>query len=113
MECWNIGHEVKLCAHNGLKTHDFCVWIKGFGINFHYFSMNVLICSRDNYSFMAIMTLPDKWLSLFDAKEPLKAQNTTLWDTPYVPTKCALAADPIEWYPHSVIILVVAKQEEC
>jgi len=23
-----------------VKTYDFCVWIKGFGINFDYFSIN-------------------------------------------------------------------------
>ena len=62
--------------------------------------MNVLIGSRDNHTFMAIMALPDKGLSLFDFEKPLKAQNTTSWNTPCVTTKCTLAADPFEWYPH-------------
>jgi hypothetical protein len=31
MECWN----------NGLKTHNFCVWIKGFGINSYITGQNV------------------------------------------------------------------------
>jgi hypothetical protein len=92
LEYWN----------NGLKTHNFCVWIKGFGINSYEFSMNVLIGSGDNYSFVAIMTFPNEWLSLFDGEKPLKAQNTTSWNTPYVTTKCTLAADPFEWYPHGV-----------
>jgi len=30
LEYWN----------NGLKAHNFCVWIKGFGINFDCFSVN-------------------------------------------------------------------------
>jgi len=33
LEYWN----------NGLKAHDFYVWIKGFGINSNEFPMNVLI----------------------------------------------------------------------
>ena len=80
--------------------HNLCVWIKGFGINFHYLPMNVLIGSRDNHPFMAIMALPDKGLSLFDFEKAFKAQNTTSWNTPCVTTKCTLAADPFEWYPH-------------
>jgi len=92
LEYWN----------NGLKTHNFCVWIKGFGINSYEFSMNVLIGSGDNYSFVAIMTFPNEWLSLFDGEKPLKAQNTASWNTPYVTTKCTLAVDPFEWYPHGV-----------
>ena len=35
------------------KTHNLCVRIKGFGINFHYFPMNVLIGSGDNHTFLA------------------------------------------------------------
>ena len=41
------------------KTHNFCVWIKGFGINFYSFSMNVDIDVRDNYPFVAIMAFPN------------------------------------------------------
>jgi hypothetical protein len=72
MEKWNIG----------LKTHNFGVWIKVFGINSYEFSMNILIGSEDNDSSMAIMTLPNEWLSLFDAEKPLKAHHTTSWPTP-------------------------------
>jgi hypothetical protein len=82
------------------KTHNLCVWIKGFGINFHYFPMNIFIGSRDNDTFMAIMALPNEWLSLFGVKKPLKAQNTTSWNTPCVTTKCTLAADAFKRVPH-------------
>jgi hypothetical protein len=44
------------------------------------------------------MTFPNEWLSLFDGEKPLKAQNTTSWNTPYVNTKCTLAADPFEFF---------------
>jgi len=82
LEYWN----------NGLKAHDFCVWIKGFGINSYRFSMNVLIGSGDDYSFVAIMASPNEALSLLDGEKPLKAQNATSWDTPYVTTKPTLAS---------------------
>ncbi len=59
------------------KTDNLSVWIKGFRVNFHYFSINILIGSRDNDAFMTIMTLPNARLSLFDIKEPFKTQNTT------------------------------------
>jgi len=49
---------------------------------------------------MAIMALPDKGLSLLDFEKAFKPQNTSSWDTPYVTTKCTLAADPFESYPH-------------
>jgi len=62
--------------------------------------MNVLIGFRDNYTFMAIMALPEKDLSLFDFEKAFKAQNATSWNTPRVTTKCTLAADPFESYPH-------------
>jgi len=62
--------------------------------------MNVLIGFRDNHTFMAIMALPDKGLSLFDFEKLLKPQNTASWNTPCLTTKCTLAADPFEWYPH-------------
>jgi hypothetical protein len=35
--------------------------------------MNVLIGSRDNHTFMAIMALPDKGLSLFDFEKAFRA----------------------------------------
>jgi len=85
--------------------------------------MNVLIGFRDNHTFppaspererwragMAIMpacalhadrALPDKGLSLFDFEKLLKPQNTASWNTPCLSTKCTLAADPFEWYPHN------------
>ncbi len=80
--------------------HNLRVWIKGFGIYFHYFSMNVLIGSRDNDPFVAIMALPNEWLCFFYAKKPLKAQNTTSWNTPRVTTKCTLAVDAFKRVPH-------------
>jgi len=40
VECWN----------NVLKTYNFSVRIKVFGINFHYLSMNIFIDSGDNHS---------------------------------------------------------------
>ena len=84
LEYWN----------NGLKTHNFFVWIKGFGINTYEFSMNVLIGSGDNNSFVAIMTFRNEWLSLFDGKKPLKAQNTASWNTPYVTTNIPVLSIP-------------------
>ena len=61
------------------KTHNFSVWIKVFGINFHCFSMNALISTRDDHPFVAIMAFLDKWLSLFDVEKLFKAQDTTSW----------------------------------
>ena len=49
MEYWN----------NVLKTYNFSVWIKVFGINFHYLSMNIFIGSGDNHPLVAIMALPN------------------------------------------------------
>ncbi len=49
---------------------------------------------------MTIMAFPYKRLPLFDAEEPLKAQNTPSWDVPYVPTKCTLTTDAFKWGPH-------------
>ena len=65
MECWPparraYGSERTMAWWS--KTHNFCVWIKGFGINFQCFCMNVLIGSRDNHCLMAIMALPNEWL---------------------------------------------------
>jgi len=79
-------------SNNGLKAHNFCVWIKGVGINSYEFYMNVLIGSGDNSSFVAIMAFPNQALSLLDGEKPLKAQNATSWDTPSVTTKCTLAS---------------------
>ena len=62
--------------------------------------MDVLIGARDNHTFMAIMALPDEWLSLFDVEKLLKAQNTPSWDTPRMTTKCALAADAFKKIEH-------------
>jgi len=77
--------------------------------------MNVLIGCRDNHSFppaspererwragMAIMALPNEWLSLFDVKKSLKAQNTPSRNTPRVTTKCTLAADVFKRVPHYI-----------
>ena len=61
--------------------------------------MNILINTRDNHPFMAIMAFPDKWLSLFDVEKLFKAQNTTPWNTPGFITKGALAAD---WFKRVV-----------
>jgi len=58
--------------NNGQKRITLC-WIKGFGINFQCFSMNAFIGSRDNHSLMAIMALPNEWLTFFDVKKSLKA----------------------------------------
>jgi len=63
LEYWN----------NVLKTYNFSVRIKVFGINFHSLSMNIFIGSWDNHSFMAIMAFPNERLSFFDVKELLKA----------------------------------------
>jgi len=63
LEYWN----------NVLKTYNFSVRIKVFGINFHSLSMNIFIGSGDNHSFMAIMAFPNERLSFFDVKELLKA----------------------------------------
>ena len=82
------------------KTHNFCVWLKGFGINFHCFSMNVLIGARDNHSLMAIMAFPNERLSLFDVENPLEAQDSAWWDTPDMTTKCTLTADAFKGAPH-------------
>jgi len=88
---WNDG--ILEYWNNVLKTYNFSVRIKVFGINFHYLSMNIFIGSGDNHSFMAIMAFPNERLSFFDVKELLKAQNTTSRNTPYMATKCALATD--------------------
>ena len=61
------------------KTHNFSVWIKVFGINFHCFSINAHINTRDDHRFVAIMAFPDKWLSLFDVEKLFKAHDTTSW----------------------------------
>jgi hypothetical protein len=50
--------------NNGLKTHNFSVWIKVFRINFHSFSIIVLISARDDHPFVALMAFPNKMLSL-------------------------------------------------
>jgi hypothetical protein len=87
MECWNHGpDETEKKVSRGKKkswskTHNFSVWIKVFGINFHCFTMNALISTRDDHPFSAIMALPDKWLSLFDVEKLFKAQDTTSWPT--------------------------------
>jgi transposase InsO family protein len=49
MEYWN----------NVLKTYNFSVRIKVFGINFYYLSMNIFIGSGDNHCIMAIMAFPN------------------------------------------------------
>jgi len=54
--------------------------------------MNVYISTGDNHPFVAIMALPDKWLSLFDVEKFFKAQDTVSWDTPCFITKAALAS---------------------
>ena len=92
--------------------HNFCVWIKGSGINTDYFAMNVFISSGDNHSFMAIMAFPNKGLSLFDFEKPLKAQNTTAWNTPHRTTKSTFTADAFKKVPH-YINLVAIKQKGC
>ena len=74
--------------------------------------MNIFMGSRDNYSFMTIMALPNEWLALFDFKESLKAQNTTSWNTPHMTTECTLAADSFKVGFHIGINLVVIELKE-
>ncbi len=80
MECWNHGEE-----NNGQKRitsvfgSRFLVRLRRIGINFHCFSMNAHISTRDDHPFVAIMAFPDKWLSLFDVEKLFKAQDTTSW----------------------------------
>jgi len=62
--------------------------------------MNVLISTRDNHPFVAIMAFPDKWLSLFDVEKLFKAQDTTSGDTPCFITKGALATDSFKRVEH-------------
>ena len=62
--------------------------------------MNVFISIRDNHPLVAIMALPDKWLSLFDVEKLFKAQDTTSWDTPCLITKGALATDSFKRVEH-------------
>ena len=83
-----------------LKPNNPRVWIKCSGINFYYFSMNILIGTRDDNAFMAIMAFPNKGLAFFDFEKPLKAQNTSSWNSPCMSTKCALATDSFKRVPH-------------
>lgn len=62
--------------------------------------MNVLISTRDDHPFVAIMAFPDKWLSLFDVEKLFKAQDTTSGDTPCFITKGALATDSFKGVEH-------------
>lgn len=78
MECWS-------------EAYNFCVRIKDFGVNIHCFTISVLVGSGDNYPLMTIMSLPNKRLSFFDTEKPLKAHNTSWWNTPCMATKCRLA----------------------
>jgi len=41
------------------KTHNFSVWTKILGINFHWFAMNALVSTRDYHPFVASMAFPD------------------------------------------------------
>jgi hypothetical protein len=84
--------------------------------------MNVLISTRDNHPFVAIMAFPDKWLSLFDVEKLFKAQDTTSWP----PARSACASERIRqvllqkvhWQRISLkglnmmVILVVIKQRQ-
>jgi len=62
--------------------------------------MDIFIGSSNYYPFMAIMALPYKWVSLFDLKKLLKAQNAMSGDAPNMSTKCKLTTDSIERIPH-------------
>jgi hypothetical protein len=65
--------------------------------------MNIFVGSRDYYTIVAIMAFPYKWLSLFDLKILLKAQNAMSGDTPNMATKCTLATDSIKRIPHYLL----------
>jgi hypothetical protein len=65
LEYWNIG----------LKSHDFCVEIQGFRVNFHHFTVDVHVWAGDDHPLMAMMALPHERLPFFDAEDPLEAQN--------------------------------------
>jgi hypothetical protein len=53
LEYWNTG-----ILEYWLKPHNFCIWVKAFGINFYDFSMDVLIGTKDYGTFVAITALP-------------------------------------------------------
>ena len=52
------------------------IWIKGLRISSYEFSINILIGSGDNYSFVAIMILPNEWCPFLKTKKPPKALGT-------------------------------------
>ena len=75
LESWNNGQK-RITSVFGSR---FLVRLRRIGINFHCFSMNAHISTRDDHPFVAIMAFPDKWLSLFDVEKLFKAQDTTSW----------------------------------
>ena len=98
MECWNTG-----ILEYWLEPHDFCIWIKTFRINCYDFSMDIFIGSSNYYPIMAIMAFLYKWVSLFDLKKLLKAQNAMSGDAPNMSTKCTLTTDSIKRIAHYLL----------
>jgi hypothetical protein len=65
--------------------------------------MDVFIGTKDYGTFVAIMALPYKWVSLFDFEKLLKTQDAMFGDTPNMATKCTLAKNSIKRIPHYLL----------